>query len=184
MYNELINLLPPKRQRELARDYSIRLSVVVIWFVTVLTCMAAVLLVPTFVSLTGSVNAAKARLANVESTLSSSEERVLLDRLTALSGDTATLVALASTPSVSDIIRAALAVSHPGIALSSFTYASAVNKTQSTLSISGTAATRNALRAYQLALESAPFALSAALPVSAYAKDTDSMFTILVTLAP
>jgi len=52
------------------------------------------------------------------------------------------------------------------------------------LSVSGTAANREALRTYQLALQGAPFTLTAALPVSAYAKDSDIAFTITITLSP
>jgi hypothetical protein len=59
-----------------------------------------------------------------------------------------------------------------------------MGKAPGTLSVSGIAVTRGALRAYQLALQSAPFAVAANLPVSAYAKDTDIAFTITVTLTP
>lgn len=184
MHNEFINLLPQDRQKTLSRDYVVRLSVVVVWFIVALIFIAALLLLPTYVFLTGSISAKKNHLANIESALSSADETAISMRLAALSDDATTLVALATAPSVSVIIRAALAVSHPGIALSDFSYTQAKKKTSGTLSISGKAATRNALRNYQLALESAPFALSAALPVSAYAKDTDITFTILITLAP
>lgn len=184
MHDTLINLLPPERQKVLSRDYVVRLGVVGVWFVIALTCIAALLLLPTYVFLSGNINAKKVRLASIESTLSSTDEAALSTRLTALSSDAATLVALAAAPSVSVIIRTVLAVSHTGITLSSVTYTPAAEKTPSTLSISGTAATRNALRSYQLALQGASFALSADLPVSAYAQDSNSTFTILVTLAP
>ena len=184
MHNAFTNLLPPERQKALSRDYVVRLSVVVVWFVNALTFIAALLLLPTYVFLTVSINAKKDHLANVESALSSADEMTLSARLTALSSDAATLVALAGVPSASSLIRTALAISRPGITLSAFTYTPASEKTPGTLSISGKAATRNALRAYQLALQSASFARSAALPVSAYAQDTDIAFTILATLAP
>ena len=81
-------------------------------------------------------------------------------------------------------MRAVLAISHPGITLSGFDYVPGAGKNPGTLAISGTAATRDTLRNYQTALQSAPFAVTANLPVSAYAKDTGIPFSITVTLAP
>lgn len=186
MNNELINLLPPERERELTKDYVLRVGVVVAVLATALTLSAAILLVPTFVLLSGSVNAKKIYLASVESTLSSVDEAALSARLTALSNNAVALTALSGSPSASAVIREVLTISHPGIILSSFTYtpASPANKGQGALAISGSSATRDALRSYQRELQGAPFVLSAALPVSAYAKDSDITFTITVTLAP
>jgi hypothetical protein len=82
------------------------------------------------------------------------------------------------------IMRKVLDISHPGIALSGFLYLPANGKKPGTLSISGSSATRDTLRGYQTAIQSAPFVKSADLPVSAYAKDTDIAFTITVILAP
>jgi hypothetical protein len=91
------------------------------------------------------------------------------------------------------MVRSALAIAHPGITLSGFVYTAAttggtkqaktVRPTPATLAITGVAKTRDALRNYQLALEDAPFALRADLPVSAYAEETDAPFTITITLA-
>lgn len=184
MHNELTNLLSSERQRALARNYFLRFGVVCIMFLIMLTFVSAVLLVPTYVYLAKSVSAKEAHLATIESAFSSASEKELSARLAALSSDVAILTALADAPSVSKIMSAVLAVSRPGITLSSFTYTPAEGKTPGTLIISGTAMTRDALRNYQLALQSAPFAVSATLPVSAYAEDTYIAFTITVTLAP
>ena len=102
---------------------------------------------------------------------------------TALTKEASTLAALANTPSASGIIHAALVVPRPGITLSSLTYTPTANKVPGTLAVSGVASTRDALRNYQLALQEAPFAISATLPVSAYAQDTNIAFTITVTMA-
>ena len=184
MHNELTNLLPDGRQRALRRDYFMRFGVVVAILVAVLTLAAAVLLLPTYVFLTASARAGKARLANIESTLSSPDESALSAQLTALSNSAAILSTLAGTRSVSAIMRDVLAIPRPGIALSSFSYMAIAGKKQNTLALSGIAMTRDALRNYQLALQGASFARSADLPVSAYAKDMDIAFTITVTLAP
>lgn len=184
MNNELTNLLPFRRQRALSRNYFLRLGVVGAVLLGILIFASAVLLLPMYVFLADAARAKETRLASIESALSSADEKALSARLVALTSDAATLTALANAPSVSNIIRAVIAVSRPGIALSGFAYTPAANKVPGTLALSGTAATRDALRKYQLALQGAPFALSATLPVSAYAKDTDIAFTITITLAP
>ncbi len=184
MHSELTNLLPPERRHALRRDYSMRLIVVVILLLTALILAAAVLLLPTYVFLVENAKTQKTHLANIESTVSSSDEASLDAQIAMLSNNAATLSSLAAASSVSAIMRTVLSISRPGIALSGFIYSHIVGKKPGTLAISGTAATRNALRGYQLALENAPFAISANLPVSAYAKDTNIVFTITVTLAP
>lgn len=184
MYNELTDLLPPERREALSREYYLRLGVVAVSFVTALVLISMVLLVPTYLFLTTSANAKETRLAAINATLTSSNEGSLTARLTALSSNAATLSALAQAPSASAAIRSILALSRPGITLSAFTYTPAGGKKNAVIAISGTAATRDALRNYQLALSGAPAVLSADLPVSAYAKDSDISFTITMTLAP
>ncbi len=183
MHNELTNLLPLERQRALTREYFVRLSIVGIVLLNLLVLSAAMLLFPTYVYLSKSMSAEEMRLATIESTLSATNEASLSERLSALTKDAALLTTLADAPSASATVRAALAVPRPGIALSGLVYTPPAASNGS-LVVSGTAATRDALRNYQLALEGAPFALVAALPVSAYAKDSDITFTITITLAP
>lgn len=184
MYNELTNLLPLKRQRVLSRDYLLRLSVVVAIFVCALTFISALLLLPTYVFLTESASTKEKRLAAVNSALATTDEKELSARLATLTKDATILTVLADAPSVNDGIRSALSIPRPGVTLSGFAYAPTKENNSRTLSLSGVAATRDALRSYQLALESAPSILLATLPVSAYAKDVNIAFTIVVTFVP
>lgn len=184
MNDKLTNLLPLERQHELFREYFLRLSVVFIALVTALVLVAAMLLLPTYIFLTQSAATKEARLANIESVLASSDEKILSAHLNTLSSNATILLATEKISSVSAILRSALAVPRNGISLSGFVYAPATGNVPGSLSLSGTSQTREALRAYQLALESAPFAVSADLPVSAYAKDTNIVFTITVILTP
>lgn len=184
MNNELTNLLPAERQKKLSRDYIIRMSAVASALVTALVLSATVLLVPTYVFLNGNAAAKKMHLARIESALSSTDEKTLSARLAALSTNATTLIALSNVRSISVIVREMLAVSRPGITLSSFSYAPSTENGSGTLIVSGSSATRDALRSYQLALQGASFALSAVLPISAYAKDSNISFTITVTLSP
>ena len=183
MRNELTNLLPNERLKALRYDYFLRLSIVAVSFLIAIILVSAVLLLPTYIYLTASARAKEDRISNIESTLFSADEAVLSERLITLSNNVASLAAIADAPHVSIIMREVLDISHPGIALSSFLYSPATGKKPGTLSISGSSATRDALRVYQTDLQSAPFVKSADLPVSAYAKDTDIAFTITVILA-
>ena len=184
MPDELTNLLPLERDRSVSREYRFRLGVVALMLASALIASAAILLTPTYIFLVGSANAKEVQLAHMKATLSASDEAALSARLTALSNDAKALIALSDRPAVSKLVSAALSVPRPGIAVSSIAYVPATGKNPATLALSGRAATRNALRNYQLALEEAPFASAANVPVSAYAKDTDITFTITVTLLP
>ncbi len=184
MSNLLTNLLPEDRRRLLTREYYLRFGVVCAAVFVAFMLVAAVLLVPTYIFLVGSSHAKETRLANVTSTLSSVEEVALSDRLTALSNDPATLVALAQKPSASGYIRSVLGISRVGIALTGFTYTPTKESPESTLALVGTAQTRDSLRNYQMSLQALPTARSVTLPVSVYAKVTYIPFTITLTLAP
>jgi len=184
MHNELTNLLPPERQRFLSRDYVIRVGTVIAVLVTALILSAAALLIPMYVYLNGNESTKKADLARIKASLSSADEVELSARLSILSANAATLVALSNSISVSAVIREILSISHPGIIISGVSFTPSANNGQRTVVIIGSSATRDSLRSYQLALQGAPFARSAILPVSAYAKDSNIPFAITITLAP
>ncbi|MDP2594232.1 MAG: hypothetical protein Q8P36_02760 [bacterium] len=177
-----LNLLPAGRIRARLWRYISRLGTVATYLALALVVVAGILLIPTFVFLQNAETTKQARLASIESVLSSSDEAALAARLSALSRDAAILASLATTPSAIDLIRQALAVRRSGITLSGITYAPTKGSRSSTLMLSGTAASRNGLRAYQLALAITPEFANADLPVSSYAKDSDIPFTITITL--
>lgn len=180
----LTNLLSPERQRALRRDYFVRYGVAVVVAITILIVIAGILLFPTYVFLTKALSAKEARLASIESKLSSADEVTLSARLSNLAHSTTILMRLSKIPSTSVLIRNLLAVSHPGITLSGFSYTPSADKNANILTISGTATTRDALRAYQVALQDTSFIQTADLPISVYAKDTDISFTVTITLVP
>lgn len=184
MPNELTDLLPLSRRQMLSREYRFRLGVVALVLFSALVLTAAVLLFPTYVFLVKSAHAKEAHLANITSTLSSSDDGTLYSRFSALSDDAVAIISLSKKSTISKIMRSVLSAPRPGITLSGFTYTLATNKESNVLAISGVSASRDSLRDYQLMLEEIPFIVSAELPVSAYAKDSDILFTIIVTLAP
>lgn len=182
MPSRFTNLLPAERRLRLVREYYFRLGTIMIVLVITLIAIGGILLVPTYIFLVGTTQEKENRLAHINKTLSSADEVALSARLAALSNDAAVLIALSKKRTASEYLRSALNVPRLGVALSSFTYTPGTNS--STLLISGTAATRDVLRGYQLALEGMPSATSATLPVSVYAKDVNIPFTITIALAP
>lgn len=182
MPSRFTNLLPSAHRLRLVREYYFRLGAVMIALIIILIGAAGILLVPTYIFLVGTAQEKENRLAHINKTLSSADEAALSARLTALSNDATALIALSEKRTASEHVRSALNVPRPGVTLSSFTYTPGTNS--NTLLISGTAATRDVLRGYQLALEGMPPATSATLPVSVYAKDVNIPFTITVALAP
>lgn len=184
MHEDVTNLLPQERRTALSRGYFLRLGVVGLVLITVLALISTVLLIPAYILLTDSARVKEARLATVTATLSGTDEAVLAARLDAISANAETLSALARAPSASAVIRALLDIARPSVTLSGFDYRPVLGKSPGMLVVSGTSATRDALRSYQIALQGAPFVLSASLPVSAFVKDSNLAFTITVTLAP
>lgn len=174
-----IDLLPEERRRSLRRAYLMRIATLAALLATVLIMAAAALLLPTYIYLASALEARTARLASVESALSSADQTALTRRLAMLEADVKEIASLAATEGASGVVREILAVPRQGVVLTGMSYA----PSQGTLVVSGTAATRNDLRAYQLALAATPGFADADLPVASYAKDHDISFAVTVTLA-
>lgn len=181
--NNYLDLLPPERKRAFTRAYVVRLVTLTAWAGVVLAVVASVLLIPTYTYLLSAESTAKAHLAAAEANISTAEESDLGKRLTALEGDAGIIVGLATSTPASLLVKEVLAVPRAGVVLSNFEYTPAAGGHPGTLALSGTAATRNDLRAFQLALTGSPAFTNADLPVSSYAKDADLPFMITVTLA-
>ncbi len=183
MDNALTNLLPPGRQRTLAREYLLRVGTLAVALLTILICISAALRVPTYVFLVKAVGAKEMRLASVDSSLAASDGAALIARLESLASDAKVLTNLAEAPSPSSILRGVLAVPRAGVQVSGIAYTPVSSSKPATVVITGKAKDRGALRNYQLALQGDPAVASAALPVSAFAQETDIAFTITLVLA-
>lgn len=181
--NNCTNLLPPARSRLVRRSYFLRLGVIASILGILLVAAAGVLLLPSYLYLAQTEQVKKEHLANAQAALKQLNGSQLVTRIDTLSKDAAAIKALGTAPSVSGVVRQILAVPQQGIVIANLTYSPASGKEPATLVIAGTASTREALHAYQLVLQSAPFATSADLPVSAYAQATNIPFTITVALS-
>ncbi len=179
MSAELTNLLPPERIRAFRQNYYFRLGTAAAALVALLAVAHAALLFPAYLYLHESVELERAHLAELAANLASSGEGEMQARLARLEADSARIVTLSSSPSSAAAIKAILALPHAGITVSGFTFHAP--SPEGRITITGTAATRESLRQYALAASSLPFAKSADLPLSAYAKESDIPFTITLT---
>lgn len=181
MYRELTNLLPKSRRKANRAAYFFRLSTVGVLMLALLVVISGILLVPTYLYLAQQVTANEARVAHLDEALASSEEQAVNARLEQLAQDASHLAELSSKASASGAIRAVLAVSRPGIALSGFTFTAGKEGEEHRMTVSGLAASRESLRRYDQALAALPFVSSANLPISAYAAESNIPFTITLT---
>jgi len=181
MFPELTNLLPRSSIRAFKRGYFLRVGTLACVLLTGLVVLHGLLLVPSYIYAHGEAKREATELATLNASLHTAEEAQVRARLTVLSGNITYLNQLATTSAASAALRAVLSVPRAGITLSGFTFTPSAGKVLGTMSISGTATTRDTLRAYALALGALPFVTNADLPISAYAQDSNIPFTITLT---
>lgn len=179
MSAELTNLLPQDRQAAARREYLIRVASVACGLLTLLALALGAMLVPTYLYLADRVALAESRLGELDAALASSGEGELSSRVASIKADVGRLDAIYASPSAAAAIRTVLLVPSEGVSLGGITFSASL--AEGRMTVTGTAATREALRQYALALSSLPFAKSADLPLSAYAKESDIPFTITLT---
>lgn len=180
--SDLTNLLPTERQWELRRAYWYRLATLAIIVLTLLIIVNGLLLLPTYTYLKTEVGSRTAHLAELDRSLSSANEQQLASRLALLGAQTASLASLATSTPQSGVLTEVLAIVHPGVQITGLTLTPPHAKMPESVTLTGIAATRDALRTYYLALSGASFVDSINLPVSAYAIATNAPFTVTLTL--
>jgi Tfp pilus assembly protein PilN len=181
MHPERTNLLPEERVRTLQREYFARLLVVALLLTAVVIGLAGVMLLPTHVFLRDAIAERTEELAAISDEAASAEELAFEARLASLAESTKRITELSSVVSPSKIFSEILLAPRSNIVLTGLSF-TVGTKDGTVAVVNGRAKTRNDLRAYQLVLQGMPFAASASLPVSAYAKDADIDFVITITL--
>jgi Tfp pilus assembly protein PilN len=142
---------------------------------------SAALLLPSYDIVRREAAAKKNELAALSAANASSGASAFAALLAEVNARAAALGALGAAPADLPLLAEVLSVAHPGVALTGFSFSPAKRGAAGSLSISGTAATRDALRAYDLALSAAPFAAAVELPVSSYAAESELPFTLTLT---
>lgn len=178
---ELIDLLPTERKRAFRKNYFLRLATVAVLGAAVLLLVHGVLLAPSYFFLAEAKANEEARLRFIEERLASSGDQEIVRRLTKLDRETEHLSTIGVAPAASATVRSLLALPRSGITLVGISYTPPAGKNAGRLQLTGTATTRNALRAYQSTLGTLPGVSAVDLPISAYAKESDIPFTVTLT---
>ncbi|MGH7175169.1 MAG: hypothetical protein ACREGR_02320 [Minisyncoccia bacterium] len=181
MHPDFTNLLPEDRAHSMTRDYWLRLAALAIFLLTALIVLNALLLAPSYAIVEKQIASKQSELAALETANASSGASSYAALLADFNKRAAALASLPAESLDIPLLIEVLGVPHPGVALTSFTFAPQTKGAAPQLSLNGTAATRDALRSYDLALSQAPFAANANLPVSAYAAESDLPFTLTLT---
>ncbi len=180
--DQLTNLVPRSAKRALRRQYLARLATVALMLGVFVIIVHGVLLAPAYLYAHAQAEREQAELDRITAAVSTDEEAEVKKRVWAVQNDIEYLGRLSALPTASGAVRAILLVPHAGITLSGFTFAGpAGTTTPAKMTVSGTASTRDALRQYADSLGSLPYVSDAALPISAYAKDSAIPFTITLT---
>lgn len=179
MEPELTNLLPEERARALRQLYFLRLAVVSLIVLAGVAVVHGVLLLPSYLYLRNQVEEREATLTRLTTTLAGSEEKEIGMRVAALTADSAHLARLSSVPKASAAVSAIIALPRPGIRLTGFSFAPETEG--ATMTVSGIATTREALRRFEQSLADEPYVAKADLPISAYAKESNITFTITLS---
>lgn len=179
-----INVLPKERLQNLRSIYFVRLGVVACAFLILSVLFHGALLVPSYLYLRTSIIEKEAQAAALSAQLGGTEEEIAT-RAEALKGNATYLARLGNVPSASTNIRAILALNRPDVHITDITFAAPTGTTGKAavgkMVVTGVAETREALRAYNVALSGLPFITKADLPISAYAKESNIQFSITLT---
>jgi hypothetical protein len=178
----MINLIPPGSKKTIKREYLLRTATVWMVLFSIVGIITIVLLVPTYVLLSKSLDVAavETNAANDDFDARAYEELRSEFKKTHL---IAQRLAAASTSTLPSTVFADIqAVQTNDIMMTGFTYeadGTAVKKVE----VRGIASTRAALAAFSSTLEQNPRFARAEVPVSSLTNDRDLPFVLTITMA-
>lgn len=178
---ELTNLLPPERKRALKREYFIRLATIAVLALSAVGFGSGALLAPSYLYLTHEIQAKETQLHDLDAKLAAAHGQEASLEFASLTQTAVYLSRLSSTTVATAAMRGVLSVPRTGIVLSGITFLPPAHGNDGKMSLTGTAATRETLRAYDAALSALPYVSNTDLPIGAYAKDSDIPFVITLT---
>lgn len=181
MHTELTNLLPNDRIRSFRHEYFFRLLTVFMVACGLLVFAWGALLFPSYIYLSTTIAAKNKTITALGDAFQNADQHAADAELSALVNNAAYLNSLSKVSGASAALAAILAVPRPSIRVTGFSFVPPRGNVAGTLIVSGVAASRDALRSYNLALGTVPGVVSADLPVSAYAKESNIAFTITLT---
>jgi Tfp pilus assembly protein PilN len=177
----LINLLPKSATRAFMREYQFRVLTLGVFILIFIVVINILLLVPTYLYAHTHVRTLQTKLDGLNQFMKTNDHSQLATRVATLSKEQVYLQQLQKSPKASALFDAILKVPRRGTSLTGFSLTLPVGTIPGKMMITGTAATREDLRAYTAALGTLPFVTSVDLPISAYASESNIAFTITLT---
>ncbi len=173
----MINLIPFEEKKKLKRDYKIRLFSLALSFLGILLVFATLIFIPSYVVTGIKHSIAQEKLATLQ-TQTRAETGESMD---AIVSDIKTKLSLFKDPATiliptNDVIDRVLEIKGADIRLTEFSLERAEKKY--TLSLGGTAASREALFAFQKKLMGVNRFRDVALPISNFVKGSNIAFEI------
>ena len=176
----MINLIPPVARKKVAREYWLRVTAVACFAVGTVSLIAGVLLLPTYVLIQLQIDVQKSSADTLTDTASSYD--VSAAQLIAASRQAQILVDRSQLAIVSNYVETIETIAGSDITVIDTEYMQGEEADQ--VSISGQAATRQALVNFRDQLEANPQFEAVDLPISNLIKDRDILFTITMRGIP
>ena len=180
MNEELTNLLPSDRKKQLQKEYTKRLVTISVWAVSFLLITFTILQLPLLVFEIQDKQSNERELALLSAQLSNSGNTEASARLKVLNENLSYLSRLSTTTTGSEIVTSVTNAPHAGIHITGVSYSTPTKGVGGRVVLIGVATTRQTLQAYTDTLENL-LRISVDLPISAYAKESDIPFSITLS---
>lgn len=177
----MFNLLPDNLKKEIKTEYKTRLLTMIFIFVIIFQFSLFIFVLPSWV-----ISSSKEKdmiletedAANAQFFKDSDE---IISTITSTNVRLGYITSLLEYPKVRPFADTVISSKNSSIHLTQFTYA-AVNKTDTTISIQGVSATREALISFSKTLQDSKMFKTVDLPISNLAKDKDIVFSMTLTI--
>ena len=173
------HLLPEERIARAKRAYVYRLGSVALSLATCVLLSGIIFLMPSLLSLVENISQERGKASLLLADAPPEVSDTLVSART--EKEVSSVKTLAELPSVTHDLDAFTRLPHEGVSLQSITYRRDAGK-PGALIVSGTAADRDALRAYQMTLKGQSFIASALIPLSVYAQEANIPFSVTISL--
>ena len=177
----LINLLPKSAVNAFKRDYQFRFATLCVLTLVFILIINMLLLVPAYIYAHSHAASLQAKLDSLDQLMQTNDQSQVATRIANLTKEQTYLQGLQKAPKDSALLDAVLASPRPGISLTTFAITPPAAGGAGTIVLTGTADTREDLRAYTVSLGTLKFVSNVNLPISAYASESNIPFTITLS---
>ena len=180
MNEELTNLLPPDRKKQLRSEYLGRLCTLAVVTLSFLLVATVLLRGPLLVYVFQKKLTSERELTALTIQLNDSGNTEASGRLKILNDNLSYLSRQSTTTTGTEVLTSVTSAPHQGIYITGISYSAGAKGMGAKVVLTGKASTRQSLQAYTDTLVEL-LHISVDLPISAYAKETDIPFTMTLS---